>query len=331
MQRPETQPVRLVQIFHPAYLDDAPLLTLHALKSGTHHAITLTACQIVAGNRWDGFLSETRDGPAVTVPLDDELRGSVYYFHVPGEFDYPIVPRFSDWPFPHDDLPPAWANFAVEGPHESIAADTAVVAGSRDNANPPVFAVPDDREMVPLVPKSESDWFFFNCMNKYVRDATRLGFDAMDDAANQIRLRRDLHSHFERGAFVIAPHVDSDTSSTVPVTHVLGLCEASAAAWHNGRVQPPRRGGAVSVEYLLARFAWAFFRRVTPFLTNSRNRSLIVRSGDPASPYAIVTYDGGQCAALVGKSPEMQDTNSDDDDSDGDDSDSDSSGGQDAR
>ncbi|KAF2241887.1 hypothetical protein BU26DRAFT_172035 [Trematosphaeria pertusa] len=68
----------------------------------------LDACAVVAGNRWDGWLSETADATAAAVDASSILAKPSYYFHLAGERPYAIVPSFREWRFPHGDLPIHW-------------------------------------------------------------------------------------------------------------------------------------------------------------------------------------------------------------------------------
>ena len=42
-------------------------------EMGVHHDTALTACAIIAGNRFDGFLSTTADGIDATIPFLDRV------------------------------------------------------------------------------------------------------------------------------------------------------------------------------------------------------------------------------------------------------------------
>ena len=78
---------RRINIHHPGYdINDDLLFTLYALDhelGGIHHGLAHTACAIVAGNRHDGYLSESRGGNAIHAGMDDVLHAGDYYFHVP--------------------------------------------------------------------------------------------------------------------------------------------------------------------------------------------------------------------------------------------------------
>ena len=128
LDRPPTStPPRIITILHPDYAPgENTLLMFRALDDGgIDYDVVMTACGIVAGNIWTGFLavrdddggepSSTRALRVITRPDDGILRGhDAYYFQLPDadarERPYPVVARFSDWCFPHGNLPPPWAN-----------------------------------------------------------------------------------------------------------------------------------------------------------------------------------------------------------------------------
>jgi hypothetical protein len=80
-------PTLRIDFCHPAYnFPHDTLLTLNAFDhphGGIHHNTALVACAIVANNKWDGYFTETRDGPRINIGRDGILMGRKYYFHVP--------------------------------------------------------------------------------------------------------------------------------------------------------------------------------------------------------------------------------------------------------
>jgi hypothetical protein len=74
---------------HPGYPDEHNIImvlpALDDAQGGLHPETALIACAVVAGNRWDGFLSEQRTGSGVLTPQDGVLRGKEYYFRLPGD------------------------------------------------------------------------------------------------------------------------------------------------------------------------------------------------------------------------------------------------------
>jgi hypothetical protein len=51
-------------------------------QGGIHHETARIACAIVANNRWEGFLTETRTGARASFGPDGILRRNNYYFRV---------------------------------------------------------------------------------------------------------------------------------------------------------------------------------------------------------------------------------------------------------
>ncbi|KAK3309288.1 uncharacterized protein B0T15DRAFT_136081 [Chaetomium strumarium] len=104
---PETaQRPRRTDFLHPGYSNGIVLLSLPALDSGgIDYDTALTACGLIAGNRWgDGFFSSDRIGALrVERPNGGILREAQYFFQLPAPLDppYPVVPRFAEWRFPH--------------------------------------------------------------------------------------------------------------------------------------------------------------------------------------------------------------------------------------
>ena len=122
--------MQIINLRHPGYPDSSNIiLTLQAPDdpNGGIHAETLRlAGCIIAGNRWDGYLSITQDHPKPVVPdHDGVLRRKDYYFHLPSVAEsiadevidrrkqpeagpWPVVARFADWEWPAEGLPEIW-------------------------------------------------------------------------------------------------------------------------------------------------------------------------------------------------------------------------------
>ncbi|KAF7196583.1 hypothetical protein HII31_01953 [Pseudocercospora fuligena] len=121
--------MQIVNLRHPGYHDSCNIIiTLQAPDdpNGGIHAETfrLAGC-ILAGNRWDAFLSITQKDPEPAGSDDGILRRKDYYLHIPegsevSEEDlvidrrkdrtgpFPITARFADWSFPIHGLPALW-------------------------------------------------------------------------------------------------------------------------------------------------------------------------------------------------------------------------------
>lgn len=79
-----------VTIRHPGYQPDEDVLcSMHAWDHGVgglHHGFAHTACGILADNRFDGYLSRSRNGsegdPVTDIPFDGVLPAGDYWYYV---------------------------------------------------------------------------------------------------------------------------------------------------------------------------------------------------------------------------------------------------------
>lgn len=83
LQHISTDPTHEIVFKHPGYPDlSNDLVTLPAYDrpdGGFDRDTASTICGILAGNRWNGFFTEERDGPRVDV---DILNASTYYYYL---------------------------------------------------------------------------------------------------------------------------------------------------------------------------------------------------------------------------------------------------------
>ncbi|EJT71213.1 hypothetical protein GGTG_10473 [Gaeumannomyces tritici R3-111a-1] len=258
---PESQAQRLrkADFLHPGYPGKAVLLSLPALDDGGIDFDTaLAACGLVAGNRWsDGSFSLDRSA-AVSVerPSDGVLREPEYFFQLPGPLDppYPIVPRFSHWLFPHDNLPPLWQRWAADA---TAATRTGEVARRCVLSN-----YGDGLEMAHLLPASEDDWWYSNRMQRY-SPMQLFSSSPINGPANLLTLRADLHRVFDERHFCLVPKVGDNSGGDADplespqlVLHVFNSTPSGQlpGLWHNRAAHPIP--ATVAVECLFARFAW---------------------------------------------------------------------------
>jgi hypothetical protein len=191
-----------IHIRHPGYEDDCNVLLLlyafdHPL-GGTHYQTALTACGILAGNRWDGVLTTSRIYAPQPPPPSGILVAKDVYFHLPDwqpkptdvgddvflAYRYPIVRSFEDWIFPHDNLPPIWeairdppSNAGSEGPVElplTQASNSAQIldddAAALTKSHCQICDHPKcDAEPWMLVPSLYWKWFTRNSMQPYLQ------------------------------------------------------------------------------------------------------------------------------------------------------------------
>jgi hypothetical protein len=110
---------------------------------------------------------------------------------------YPIVPRFADWEFPHDDLPQYWKQCDIPREADAPRAGASIV-GLDGSCR--ITAHREGTQIAHLVPTSEAVWFNYNTMSKYTVDV-----DTVNDGRNLILLRSDLHSIFDARNFAVVP------------------------------------------------------------------------------------------------------------------------------
>ena len=97
---PDMCDLKMISFIHPGYKDSHPILLrvpaqdtvpgqdpnalMSAKRYGIHCATAHTACAIISANRFDGYLSEDKEGlERVSEDLNHVLTKPRYYFHVP--------------------------------------------------------------------------------------------------------------------------------------------------------------------------------------------------------------------------------------------------------
>lgn len=268
---------RQIRFLHPGYTgQQSLLLALPALDkpNGIHHQTALDACAIVAGSRWDGYFTLDREGVQrlSNENMDFSLNADEYYFQVPGGNgndickDYPIVPTFAEWEFPHDNLPAHWLR---------------IPALNTDNAGHCLLSNAISLlESAHIVPQNQADtkWFDENGMSVY---------GPMNSGANTMKLRVDVHHYFDhKPKFAIVPKYDK------LVVHVCSYHSVDAREaielYHNVPVAILGQ----STCFLLARFAWTIFPLLEGFLWRGVKRQLLRRSEEG---YTIRREDAEGC------------------------------------
>ncbi|KAJ9634073.1 hypothetical protein H2199_009104 [Coniosporium tulheliwenetii] len=236
-------------------------------RPGLYAQLALDACAVIAGNRTDGWLSPLRDADAARnarVDAASTLHKRDYYFHLdrePGsdsgsDDPYAIVPTFREWRFPHDRIPAHWQRMAPNG----ASLDSHLLT-----------LQPHCRlAMAHVVPQAELDWWKGNDMSRY-----NLGpADTLDDTANALLLRADLHIVFDKPRFTFVPKPACDGSGMRLVVHLLEPSAELEHLYHNRELH----ASAVGIEMLYARFAWSLFPLLGAFLSCRTNRRLAFRT-----------------------------------------------------
>ena len=281
---------------HPGY-DDANNVLLKLLatdevegaaRRGLHAQFALEACGIIAGNRWDGWLSISSDlDIAITEKIDAAsiLEGSSYYFHLPpkqGNLDdtyadapYPITPTFREWSFPHNQLPKPWGLITNpdSNPHgpvlgRSFAASNLSLALQERDYSCRISGCREETQIAHLCPQKETDWWYANSMSRYNVGSA----NTPDNMSNALLLRTDLHIAFDKPRFVFVPKPSSDPEVPNFVIHLLDESAELHGLYHNRRLQPIR----ARIETFFARFAWSIFPLLDEFLTCGKRRRLLL-------------------------------------------------------
>ncbi|KAM0809738.1 putative HNH nuclease domain-containing protein [Seiridium cardinale] len=288
----------------------ARTVNANATSRGVHFATALLACQIVANNAFDGYLATDSQGRERVIPdsPDYVLVESKYWFfssqRETGDSDagqpttlptrpgtapaattaprralrppYAIVPSFQDWQFPHDSLPEEWRVPITSDDSSSTTNRRCVVT----NRAWPIHGAH-------LIPSAEERWYINNGMPQYGMHQN------IDEAANKIDLRDDLHHAFDDHMFAIVPKQGRR------VVHVLSAPTLSkleyAAEFHNRPIfesAPTIRDSPP--EFLFARFARAVLMLVKPFVAQAALSRRVARyKQDVGGQEAGEGYEGG--------------------------------------
>ncbi|KUI60915.1 hypothetical protein VP1G_11240 [Cytospora mali] len=200
---------------------------------------------------------------------------------------YPIVPSFEDWRFPHNRLPSEWklphnppSQLPIPSPAEQTSPSHTFQAQNR-------CCLTDFRmgtSECHLIPSEKRDWFGMNGMAEYASCLT----GTVDDEANIVILRADLHQLFDQRRFAIVPKPSatlpssgtpsSTFSAHAHAIHVLDNGEETGEfpdLYQNASIQ---RGyvDKLSREFLFARSAWALVPLLRSFLETPVSRRLAV-------------------------------------------------------
>ncbi|KAI1121376.1 hypothetical protein F5Y10DRAFT_256440 [Nemania abortiva] len=249
-----------------AAADPSPAPTHYSQRYGVHHATALAACQIVANNAFNGFLSHDPEGKQPVGGSTTILRMKKYYFVVPdstaaadGSNDrkepYAIVPRFEDWPFPHGRIPRLWQSTPSTQGHGmdrcrggTSVLPTCAVSGADWTA-----------DKCHIIPEDQESWYHKNGMANY-RSTGGLG---IDDPANMCILRTDIHAAFDASIFAVVPKPGGFGYFAVQALQFRDPWTRFIAEFH----EKPFYSTAKN-EYLFARFAAAVFMLIGDFVTN---------------------------------------------------------------
>jgi hypothetical protein len=298
-QPPSSTQHRQLQILfrHPGYDDgNNVLFKLQAPDTdddgqpGLYAQLAIDACAIVTGDfAGRGWLSLLRDDCAPIDPTST-LHERSYYFHLDAAEDpYPIVPNFRQWIYPHDCLPLHWQQLTPEANRASssitLAPSNLTTALLMRDGSCRLSGCREQLQVAHVVPQSELDWWRANDMSRYNTGTTA----TLDDTANALLLRADLHIAFDKPRIAFVPKPVTDGGMRL-VAHLLEYSPELEHLYHNREVHPT----AVGVDMLYARFAWSVFTLLDAFLECKIARRLILRASLAllADARGFVTADG---------------------------------------
>ena len=284
-------PNHRIEFKHPGHDNRNTFLTLMAFDrkfgGGLHYGTAHTACAIVAGKAWNGYLTRDRVGKdRIMLGNDDILHEKSYYFHVPRPssstqeepYIYPLFYSFEHWSFPHGNFPCTWDNISssCDSVSQSNIIDTLPAPPSLSGLSSAVrtrdhgcvvTGSQDYIEAAHLCPRSQYKWSQRNSMDRYNQNIFLLGSTIVDDVSNVISLRPDLHTSLDRGAFVIVPKESKRVAHFCSETNTLG------SLYHNVPIDLAQN---ISGQFLLVRFAHTIFLMIRKFFERGVERYTLV-------------------------------------------------------
>lgn len=286
---------RQILFRHPWYNDSnnvllrlfAPDSVTDVVGRGLYAQFALDACGIIAGNRWDGWLSESKDATTATgtgaIESTTILQKSSYYFHLPAQSvnaPYPIVPTFGTWRFPHDELPHSWKQITPAAPNptasnKSFSPSNLTLALHERDVSCRITGYDEGTQVAHICPKKEDHWWGCNGMSRYNTGVS----DTLHDLSNTLLLRSDLRSAFDRPKFTFVPKASSDFERPQLVLHLIEPSPLIESLYHNRELHDFRS----SIQLLFARFAWTIFPLLHGFLTGGEPRRLLLVEGSADS------------------------------------------------
>ena len=266
----ESLPETSVAFCHPGY--EAPFNTLFSLPRvertsngpwGVHYLTALTACQVVANNAFDGYISDQADGAPLTADPDSILSRSQYFFIVPDRPDYAVVPSFQEWQFPGSErIPRAWTDAVSTTQAHGTGIDGRCVVSGR-------FTV----ELAHLSPREEKAWFLNNAMTLY---DTHVASSPSDCPSNRIYLDCSLHAVMDKRLWALVPRHGRFAVQTIslPESMTYDMLSEFIHEYHGRHMKKIHQ---TRVEYLFVRFAWAVLYLVKGFVLMARPKTLLAR------------------------------------------------------
>jgi hypothetical protein len=250
--------------------------------SGLYAQFALDACAIIAGNRFNGWLSTLRnpdEARDTRVDAGSTLMVRSYYYHLDRDEDidgpdgpYRIVPNFREWRFPHAQIPAHWVQLSenATSAESTFPPSNLTLALQMRDGTCRISGYREELQVAHIVPQAELDWWMANSMSQYNRSST----GGLDDTGNAMFLQASLHIAFDRPRFVFVPKPSGDNGGMRLVLHLLEASAEFEHLYHNRELHQ----SDVGIETLFARFAWTLFPLLGAFLSCKEDRRLTVRT-----------------------------------------------------
>jgi hypothetical protein len=180
--------------------------------------------------------------------------------------DYPIVPTFAEWRFPHNSLPARWRRDPTFNANNARRCRLSNAASLLEDAH--------------IIPQNQADekWFNENGMAVY---------GPIQGSTNTIRFKVDVHQHFDRKPkFAIVPKYNKMVAHMFN-SQSIEACEA-IELYHNVPVAIDEQ----SSYFLLARLGWTIFLLLEPFLRKGVKRRLLRKT---EQGYVVREEDAKSC------------------------------------
>ncbi|KAF7858898.1 hypothetical protein EAF04_008939 [Stromatinia cepivora] len=273
-----------VDIHHPAYDEDHDLLlSLYAWDAavgGICYSLAHDACAIIAGNRHEGWLTNSPRGDPLIYESDALLPVGDYWYHLPApiiedddsnstpasEYRWPVVSSFQSWRFPKN-LPSAWTTVVQRHSRAPIGPPStySYLVRNRDTRCR-ITNHTTGTEVAHLCPEQEKEWFLNNMMYRYNSNTSLDHQSILNDTSNMILLRSDLHKAFDDRVFFLYPKSNDFT------VHVMEPATDIVLLYHNIRTHPIT---SCNPRFIYARFAWSIIGSIAAFLGSGVARSVI--------------------------------------------------------
>ncbi len=186
---------------------------------------------------------------------------------------WPIVTCFQDWQFP-PTLPSHWERVPKPTrPATTTAPSTFSSAVLARDICCRISGHYTGAEVAHICPRNEADWFFANGLSRWNNDTSLGEQSLLDDHANLMLLRSDLHKAFDDGKFVLYPK-----DNTGFFVHMMEPSPDLGILYHNARTHSIVNCRA---EFIYARFAWSLFRFLSGFLAMPVDRAVITVQNGP--------------------------------------------------